>query len=58
MAALGARGNPAAVYQRLQVAARRRPRQLHDAAQLGDGQLVPVEQQQNAAAGRPDSAVR
>ena len=46
--AFGARRDPAAVGQRLQMAADRRLRQLHDAAQLGDGQLVPVEQQQDA----------
>jgi hypothetical protein len=32
--------------------AHRRLRELHDAAQLRHGQLVPIEQQQNPAAGR------
>ena len=50
--ALGARRNPAAVGQRLQVAADRRLRELHDAAELRHRQLVPVEQQQDAAARR------
>ena len=48
--AFGARRNPAAVGQCLQMAAHRRLRQLHDAAELRDGQLVAVEQQQQAAA--------
>ena len=50
--AFGARGNPTAVGQRFQMAAGRRLRELHDAAELRHGQLVPIEQQQNAAAGR------
>ena len=37
--ALGARRDPAAVGERLQVAADRRLRQLHDGAELGHGQL-------------------
>jgi len=45
----GARTDPASVGQRLQVAADRRLRQLHDPAQLGDRQLVAIEQQENAA---------
>ena len=43
-------GNPAAVDQRLEVPADGGLRQLHDGAQLGDRQLVAVEQQQQAAA--------
>ena len=41
---LGARGDPAAVAQRLQVPAHRRLRELHDGAQLRDGQLVAIEE--------------
>ena len=50
--AFGARRNPAGVGEGLQMPADRRLRELHDAAQLRHGQLVPVEQQQNAAARR------
>ena len=50
--ALGAGSNPSAVGQGLQVAAHRRLRQLHDDAQLGHGQLLAIQQQQDAAARR------
>ena len=50
--ALRARRDPPAVRQRLQVTAHRGLRKLHDPAQLRDSELVPVEQQQNAAARR------
>ena len=50
--AVAPRRHPAVVGQRLQVAADGRLRQLQDAAQLGHGQLVPLEQQQHPAARR------
>ena len=43
-------GDPAGVGQRFEVPADGRLRQLHNAAKLGHGQFVPVEQQENAAA--------
>jgi hypothetical protein len=50
--ALGSRADPPGIGQGFQMAADRRLGQLHDAAELGHGQLVPVEQQQDPAAGR------
>ena len=48
--AVAARGHPVVVGQRLQVAADGGLRQLHDGAEFGDGQFVPLEQQQHPAA--------
>jgi hypothetical protein len=47
---VGARGQPAAVTQSLQVAADGRLRRLHDAAQLADGELVALEDEEDAVA--------
>ena len=48
--AFGARRDPSGIGECLQVAADRRLRKLHDAAQFRHGELVPIEQQQNPAA--------
>ena len=47
-----ARGEPPAVAERLQVAADRGLRQLHDTAELGNGHLVALENQEEPAARR------
>src|ERR1051325_2307846 len=47
-----ARTHPSAVGQRLQMAADGRLRKLHDSTKLRDGELMSVQQQEEAAAGR------
>ena len=50
--ALGPRGDPSGVGERFQMPAHGGLRELENAAQLGDGQLMPIEEQQNSAARR------
>jgi hypothetical protein len=50
--AFGASGHPAAIGERLQVPADGRLRDLHHRADLGDRQLLPLEQQEDAAPGQ------
>ena len=50
--AFGAPRHPSGISERLEMTADRGLRQLHDGAELRDGQLVTIEQQQDAAARR------
>jgi hypothetical protein len=49
---LGAARHPSGIRQRFQVSADRRLRKLRDAAELSDGELVPIQQQEDAASSR------